>query len=126
MYTKEFRSIFPMFNSENLTDSVLDNMFSQRSLDKKYEVSDKGELGWLLKLPLPGIEKSNVSIEAVNQKSIKISVLEGNSWVKKSDRIFTLPELSDTDNISADLKNGILEISIPRADAEASRKIKIK
>jgi HSP20 family molecular chaperone IbpA len=126
MYTKEFRSIFPMFNSENLADSVLDNMFNQRSLDKKYDVSDNGDLGWLLKLPLPGIEKSDINIEALNQKSIKVSVLNGNSWIKKSDRIFSLPDLSDVDRISADFKNGVLEISIPRVDGETSKKIKIK
>lgn len=115
-----------MFNSENLADSVLDNMFNQRSLDKKYDVSDNGDLGWLLKLPLPGIEKSDINIEALNQKSIKVSVLNGNSWIKKSDRIFSLPDLSDVDRISADFKNGVLEISIPRVDGETSKKIKIK
>ena len=126
MNTNRFRTIFPIINSNNLTDSILDSMFNQKLDDKKYEVSDNEDLGWLLKLPLPGIEKSDISIETPNQRSIKVSVLNGNSWVKKSDRIFSLPDLSDIDNISADFKNGVLVIDIPSLKNESSKKIKIK
>ena len=125
MNTKEFRSMFPIINSNNLTDSLLDTMFNQKSDERRYE-STNNELGWVLKLPLPGIEKSDISIETPNQRSIKISILNGNSWVKKSDRTFSLPDLSDIDNISADFKNGVLVIDIPSLKNESSKKIKIK
>jgi HSP20 family molecular chaperone IbpA len=125
MNTKEFRSIFPIINSNNLTDSLLDTMFNQKSDERRYE-STNNELGWVLKLPLPGIEKSDINIETPNQRSIKISILNGNSWVKKSDRTFSLPDLSDIDNISADFKNGVLVIDIPSLKNESSKKIKIK
>lgn len=125
MDTKEFRSIFPIINSNNLADSLLDTMFNQKSDERRYE-SSKSDLGWVLKLPLPGIEKSDISIETPNQRSIKVSVLNGNSWVKKSDRTFSLPDLSDIDNISADFKNGVLVIDIPSLKNETSKKIKIK
>jgi HSP20 family molecular chaperone IbpA len=101
-------------------------MFQNRSTDKKYEVSDNSDLGWTLKLPLPGIDKSDISIESVNQNTIKVSVINGNTWVKKSDRLFNLPASSDINGISADFNNGILSIDIPKIKDEVSKKIKIK
>jgi HSP20 family protein len=125
MNTKEFRSIFPIINSSNLTDSLLDTMFNQKYEEKRYE-SSSNDLGWTLKLPLPGIEKSDISIETPNQRSITVSVLNGNTWVKKSNRSFSLPDSADTDNISADFKNGVLVIDIPAVKSDVSKKIKIK
>ena len=125
MNTKEFRSIFPIINSSNLTDSLLDTMFNQKYEEKRYE-SSSNDLGWTLKLPLPGIEKSDISIETPNQRSITVSVLNGNTWVKKSNRSFSLPDSADIDNISADFKNGVLVIDIPAVKSDVSKKIKIK
>jgi HSP20 family molecular chaperone IbpA len=103
-------------------------MFNQKLDDKKYEVSDNEDLGWLLKLPLPGIEKSDINIETTNKNSIKISIINGNTWVKKSDRLFTLPDNADGNNISADFKNGVLVIDIPKIKIKNpdSKKITIK
>jgi HSP20 family protein len=128
MNTNRFRTIFPIINSNNLTDSILDSMFNQKLDDKKYEVSDNEDLGWLLKLPLPGIEKSDINIETTNKNSIKISIINGNTWVKKSDRLFTLPDNADSNNISADFKNGVLVIDIPKIKIKNpdSKKITIK
>jgi HSP20 family protein len=41
-------------------------------------------------------------------------------------RSFTLPETVDTDNISADLKEGVLALRLPKKEAPTPRKISVK
>jgi len=41
-------------------------------------------------------------------------------------RRFTLPDTADADNIKAESKNGVLEISIPKKAAEQPRRIKVE
>ena len=41
-------------------------------------------------------------------------------------RSFSLPETVDTDNVSADLKDGVLELRLPKKEAPSPRKIAVK
>jgi HSP20 family protein len=41
-------------------------------------------------------------------------------------RSFTLPETVDTENISADLKEGVLALRLPKKEAPTPRKISVK
>ncbi|MBW1754800.1 MAG: Hsp20 family protein, partial [Deltaproteobacteria bacterium] len=40
-------------------------------------------------------------------------------------RSFTLPETVDTENISADLKEGVLALRLPKKEAPTPRKISV-
>lgn len=41
------------------------------------------------------------------------------------ERFFTLPDVSDTEKVEAEYKDGVLRIAIPKAQAAKSRKIQI-
>jgi HSP20 family protein len=41
-------------------------------------------------------------------------------------RSFTLPETVETENISADLKDGVLALRLPKKEAPTPRKISVK
>lgn len=89
---------------------------------------------------MPGVDPDNIDIE-IDDYSISIKG-EREETVTTEDedkkmhmvehsygsfhRSFTLPENVDADNISADYKNGILTIDLPKLDETNKRKISIK
>ena len=86
---------------------------------------------YTIEMEVPGIKKSEISIEAQDQ-IIKISAKidsYNNSYSNASSREFekefNLPDDAVEKNISANLKNGILEIKIPRKTEVKSKAINI-
>ena len=86
---------------------------------------------YTIEMEVPGIKKSEISIEAQDQ-IIKISAKkdsDNNSYSNASSREFekefNLPDDAVEKNISANLKNGILEIKIPRKAEVKTKAIKI-
>lgn len=78
------------------------------------------EKEFVVQIPLPGFEK----------EEINISVKENFLWVKadnaeqKFEKVFELSDKIVTDNISAEIRKGILNISLPKA-APSFREITI-
>jgi HSP20 family protein len=117
------------------TDLFFKNDWLKPSLDI---ASDEKE--YSVKIELPGIDKSDISIEYANH-TLKIKgEKHQEKEEKKKDyyriersygsfqRVLDLPEDSDADNITSEYKDGVLSIAIPRkmlpkADA---KKIEIK
>lgn len=97
------------------------------------------EDAYYIEIDLPGVKKEDIEIatedniltvsgerkmrEAVNEEDYyKVESLYG-----KFARSFTLPEDVDVENIHAEMKNGVLEVTIPkRQDIHKSKKIEIK
>lgn len=92
--------------------------------------SDK--LGWKVRMALPGIESKDVHVE-IDHNMLKVT---GERTVKEEnadrhlseigygrfERTFTLPENVDAENVSADFENGLLELTLPLAEAGQSRR----
>jgi len=126
---KAFSKLVDNFLSETLPE--YDKEFSFRP---RVDVLEK-EHSFELNVLLPGLEKENVSIEMENNKLVvsgertqkataeneKYHSVE--SFFGKFRRSFNLPKNIDSENIKAAFKNGILEISIPKAEADKTGKV---
>ena len=95
------------------------------------------ENGIVLEAELPGIEKKDISID-VKDRVLTLkgdrtaeSETEGKNYYRRErtygefQRVFTLPEGVNADDIKADFKDGVLEVHIPKAEVEEPRKITI-
>ena len=95
------------------------------------EVSEK-EGVLTFQVELPGIDEKNIHInvedgnlifsgERSGEKIEGSETLRCERWYGKFYRSFRLPEYADTENISAELKHGLLKVSVPKKE-EAKRK----
>lgn len=95
------------------------------------------ENGIVLKAELPGIEKKDISID-VKDRVLTLkgdraaeSETEGKNYYRRErtygefQRVFTLPEGVNAEDIKADFKDGVLEVHIPKAEVEEPKKITI-
>jgi HSP20 family protein len=96
---------------------------------------------YLVLVELPGVNQSNVEL-TFEQNVLTISgtksahvdpATEGELRVYAAERVtgaferaIRLPEFVDGDRIAADLQNGVLTVTIPKAQAARSRKIEIR
>jgi len=99
----------------------------------------EGEFAYHIDIDLPGMNKNDININ-IHENSLTISgernhkgELKKEDYYKietlfgKFERIFTLPENIDTENITANSTNGVLEIVIPKLEkAIIKKRIEIK
>ena len=110
----------------------------------KVDVSETGN-AYNLEMELPGLTQNDVNLEldgsklTIASKKIEKNAKKdsGNNEEKTKylikerremqfSRSFTLPEDVDSEKISANFKNGILSVSIPRKEQSVPRKIAIE
>ncbi len=98
------------------------------------------EKAYVIEIDLPGIKKEDIEITTEDnvltisgERKYKDEVKEDDyykieSAYGKFSRSFTLPEKVDADKITAESKNGVLEVVIPKAAEEEKqpKKIEIK
>jgi len=99
----------------------------------------EGEFAYHIDIDLPGMKKDDINID-IHENSLSISgernfkeevkeedYYKVESSFGKFERIFTLPENIDIENISANSKEGVLEIVIPKQEKTITKKrIEIK
>ena len=119
----------------NTVDGLIDGLFNNYPYNlnmwaPNYDITSDGDK-YIIEMEVPGIKKSEIAIEAQDQ-IIKVSAkkeVENNSHSNVSSREFekefNLPDDAAEKNISANLKNGILEIKIPRKTEVKTKAIKI-
>jgi HSP20 family protein len=120
-----------------LTDAlpVYDNAMAYRP---RVDVLER-EKQYELHIMMPGLNKEDIKIDLEEKKltisaerkqeseesGVKYHAVE--SFFGKFSRSFNLPKNSDIENIGAEFKNGILVVSIPKAEpAKTSKSIEIK
>ncbi|MDQ3234259.1 MAG: Hsp20/alpha crystallin family protein [Pseudobdellovibrionaceae bacterium] len=95
------------------------------------------EKGFLLSFDLPGFTKEDVNVEVIGNrltvngkrtreataKDSKFHRIERNHGEFR--RVFTLPENANGDSIEASYENGVLYLSIPKAEIERPKKVEI-
>ncbi len=90
----------------------------------------------LIRCDMPGVTLENVSINLDNNEleivgtptdSVKddLSLLSGEYGIGVFRRKFSIPQLIDRDKIRASLKDGVLDIELPKAEEAKPRKIEI-
>lgn len=88
----------------------------------------------ILKYDMPGVEKENVEITAekntlsvignVDKEDFGTAVYQ-ETRIGNYSRDFTLPDDVDTDNISAEMKNGVLTVKISKPEKAKPKRIAI-
>ena len=83
---------------------------------------------------MPGVQKENVTINVDNGKleicGTRPLQTKGNgSWQEFGDveyrRVFAVPQSIDVEKVNAELKDGVLKLHLPKAEAAKPRTIKI-
>lgn len=151
---KESRDIAPRRTYDLWTD--VDRLFDQfrsnfddlfwrpaTSMTERTPLTDLADLGdkYEMRVEMPGIPKEDIDIE-VTPNSVEISAEHDKSreekdknWLRRERstmsfyRSFELPEEIKTENADAELRDGILTLSIPKVESkpkEKTKKIKIK
>ena len=96
------------------------------------------EKDYLLKAEMPGFKKEDIEIE-VKDDSVEITGKAGWKYDKKEQayickeracqsfyRMVELPEEIKTDEVAANLSEGVLEITLPKKAPKQKRKVKVK
>lgn len=99
----------------------------------------EGEFAYHIDVDLPGVKKEDISIDIDDgkltisgERNIKEEVKEEDYYkvetsFGKFQRMFTIPEGIDSENITASTENGVLEVIIPKLEKEKNKKkIEIK
>jgi len=95
-----------------------------KELEEEYQAAFKGyastedEDGFTFEMAVPGLAKEDLSVKIVKGR-LNIKSETENKWTKKFDKIFILPEDSDSKKVKASVKNGVLTVKIPlKKDSE--------
>jgi HSP20 family protein len=98
---------------------------------------DETEEAYQLKLEVPGLEPDDIDIEATAE-AVSISgerrsetrteekgVTRSEFRYGKFQRVLPLPGRIDHQNVAADYKNGVLKLTLPKAEEEKNRVVKV-
>ena len=133
----EFRNFSSRFNS---LLSEFENKESTLGGFTPVVNTREGEFAYHVDVDLPGVKKEDIKID-VKDNVLTISGERHHKEELKEDdyhrietsfgkfeRSFTLPNGSDTENITASNKDGVLEVVIPKlkSETEKSKKIEVK
>lgn len=81
-----------------------------------------GEEALLLQVDLPGVTTENLSVE-VHQDQLHL--LGKRSETVSYRRVLRLPDGIDVDKIEAELKHGVLTLTLPRSRSHKPRRIRV-
>ena len=128
----------------SLFDDFFDSMFNSfDSWNTRLPAVDVEENkdNYLVKAELPGFNEDNVKI-TVEDNVLRISGeisekddekdKDGKKYIvrerrhKSFERSFSLPETVKADEISAEFKNGLLTVTLPKKETEEPKKIEVK
>ena len=133
METTKFRSLFPSVLTNNIiSDSSLDRILGEITdfpdnyfYTKKYKIN-KTESEWQIEIPLPGASKDDVKISIKDSDKLIIEVDDETQWSNGEVRRFRLLPSADSEAISAEMKNGLLILTIPKKKSFQDKLVKIK
>ncbi len=123
------------FDSDFLKDyrGITDSLTTWYPATDVYETKDS----YIFKLEVPGMNKEDIQIEfTANTLTVK-GTRKAEQEVKEENyhrierssgsftRSFTIPGETDSNKISASMKNGILELQIPKAEEKIAKTIPI-
>ena len=107
-------------NSLTFVDDILDNLWG--SYHTTIEMKEEDDQ-YYFELELPGFDKKEIDISIVEQE-LKISACNKKEKRERFKKI-VLPKDINSDKINAELKNGMLKISIEKQVKESIKRIKV-
>jgi len=132
---REFRRGF------NLLNSMLDELNINETQTAKGDFlpainTREGEYAYHIEVDLPGIKKEDINIQIEDntlvifgERKIKEEMKKENYYKIESSfgsfsRSFSLPEEADIENIHAESKDGVLEVTVPKLESAKVEKVK--
>jgi HSP20 family molecular chaperone IbpA len=88
----------------------------------------------LLHADMPGVAKDNITVNVDNGRleisaTRRLQTKGSGSWQEFGDveyrRVFSVPQSIDVDKVNAELKEGVLKLHLPKAEAAKPRTIQI-
>lgn len=133
---KELRTLEDRINEAFSTD-LKKNMFASFTPTVN---TREGKYAYHIDVDLPGVKKEDISVKVENNVLTLKGERKTKEEVKKEDyykmessfgsftRSFTLPDNVDSENIHAENKDGVLEITLPKKEGKnkSSKEIKVK
>ena len=134
---REFKRGFSLLNTM-LDEFTSDS--STNSFNKSFAPSintREGEFAYHIEVDLPGMKKEDINIQIEDnaliisgERKLKDEMKEENYYKIESSfgsfsRSFSLPENVDIENIHAESKDGVLEVTIPKLEKEIQKVKKI-
>lgn len=133
---KELRTLESRFNeafSSELSKDVLSNFTPSVN-------TREGEYAYHIDVDLPGVKKEDISVKVENnvltlkgERKSKEETKKDNYYKMESSfgcfsRSFTVPDNVDAENIHAENKDGVLEITLPKKEQKSKsvKQIKVK
>ena len=114
------RSYAPSVFNDPLTfvDEVLDNFWGSyhTTLDLVHDDNN-----YIFEVELPGFNKGDIDI-TIKQNNL---ILKASNDKRKREKAIALPQDIDGEKISANLKNGVLTITIPKKVKGDCKKVKV-
>lgn len=89
----------------------------------------------LLYTDMPGVEKDNICVNIDNGRLSlsgvrRMETTGAATWEEFGEveyrRVFSVPQTIDMDKVNAELKNGVLQLHLPKAEAAKPRQIEIQ
>ncbi len=128
------RQINQLFNEDFLTSS--EREFNELKFTPSAELSETDD-AVMLKLELPGVKAEDVDIQATKEavyitgerkqemKSEENGVTRSEFRYGKFSRSIGLPALIDNTKVTAEYKDGILNLTLPKAEEEKHKVVKV-
>jgi len=126
-----------MDNAQKITKQGEKNVEKTRQLYKATPNVDiyENEDEILLHADMPGVVKENISVDIDNGTLTisgvrKLEIKGAATYEEFSDveyvRSFSVPQTIDVERVEAELKNGVLNLHLPKSEAAKPRQIEIK
>lgn len=119
MYTNRLDNIFESLFNDKFFKTPWNSRTQRRPEVNIYQ----DEKGYDLEFKTPGLSNEDVDISIEENK---LSVSSNYSEKESFKRIFELPDDSDQTQVTAELKDGIIHIRIPKVPAPEPRRIEVK
>lgn len=134
-----------MTMAQNRINNVLADAFAGTGSDAfgflpAVDIRTGADHSLIIEVDLPGVSKDAVSVHIENrtltikgERKREAEVAEAGATVQRTERVFgtfvrafALPETADTTKVAASYKDGVLTLTVPRAEESKPRSIEVK
>jgi len=132
-FQREIENMFNRSNEQAVGDSAITTSAWIPAVDIKEEINK-----FIIEADIPGVAPEEVDITIGNNVLTIKGERSSNNEIERDKykrverthgsfyRRFSLPDTADLDNVSANGKNGVLLITIPKREVALDRKIEVK
>jgi HSP20 family protein len=137
IYISPYRRMAAMREAMNrmFEDSIVDSASQEREMMLAIDVVTDDESYEIVAL-VPGLEAEDINIEVINNTvtlrgEFKSTVSEDNKYLVaelpsgRFSRVVTMPTALDSAKAEANIKNGVLHLRVPKAEAHRPKSIKV-